>query len=34
MELKKMKLPKMQWFHEEMGKWTEQSFLKGRSPNG
>jgi hypothetical protein len=26
--------PKNQWPNEEMSKWTEQSFFKGRSPNG
>jgi hypothetical protein len=27
----KAKLPKNQWPNEEMGKWTEQSFFKGKS---
>jgi hypothetical protein len=30
----KTKVPKYQWPNEEMGKSTEQSFFKGRSPNG
>jgi hypothetical protein len=29
----KSKLPKYQWPNKEMGKWTEQSFLKGRNQN-
>jgi hypothetical protein len=29
----KTKLPKNQWTNEEMSKWTEQSFFKGKSPN-
>jgi hypothetical protein len=33
-ELKKLNSPKNQLPNEEMGKRTEQSFLKGRSPNG
>jgi hypothetical protein len=28
------KKKKNQWPNEEMGKWTEQNFFKGRSPNG
>jgi hypothetical protein len=30
----KTKLPKNQWPNEEIGKWTEQSLFKGKSPNG
>jgi hypothetical protein len=33
-ELKKLNSQKNQWPSEEMGKWTEQSFFKGRNPNG
>jgi hypothetical protein len=33
-EAQKTKLPKNQWPNEEIGKWTEQSFFKERSPNG
>jgi hypothetical protein len=29
----KPKLPKSQWPYEEICKWTEQNFLKGRSQN-
>jgi hypothetical protein len=29
----KTELPKNQWHNEEMDKWTEQIFFKGRSPN-
>jgi hypothetical protein len=32
-ELKKLNSQKNQWPNEEMGKWTEQSFFKGRCPN-
>jgi hypothetical protein len=33
-ELKKLNSQKNQWLNEEMDKWTEQSFSKGRIPNG
>jgi hypothetical protein len=33
-KLKKLNYPKYQWPNEEMDKWTEKSFLKGRSSNG
>jgi hypothetical protein len=33
-ELKKFKLPKIQWSNEETDKRTDQRFFKGRSPNG
>jgi hypothetical protein len=33
-ELKNLNSPKIEWPNKEMGKWTQQSLFKGRSPNG
>jgi hypothetical protein len=34
MGAQKTNLLENQWPNEEMGKWIEQNFFKGRSPNG